>query len=424
MSAVGIIAEYNPFHNGHEWHVRQAKKLSQCHGAIAVMSGHFLQRGEPASFNKWLRAKMAVLGGVDLVIELPSAFAVRSAQYFAEGGVRLLASLGIVSHVCFGAEYDCIDSLRLAAAATNDKKTTEQGIANMKQGHTYARSLSQSISKATGIEQSILSSPNNILAIEYLRAIDKFAPEITPIVIKRQASNYHDSDINSTFASATAIRKALEEYGALNELLCSTMPASSVKLLATALAQGLGPVRFESLAAPLLYLLRTLPPGEFEQITGISEGLHYKVCASALKAGSIRELLNHLKSKRYTLTRLQRMLIHILLDTRKPDIELWNNIGPQYARVLAFNEHGRDMLKAIGRQTAFPVITKTASVLNTKKLNGTALTPLEKMLALDVKASDIYALATPSSSCRFGGWDFIHSPEYIPLHPLTCEYQQ
>lgn len=417
MNAVGIIAEYNPFHNGHAWHVKQARTLSQCQRVIAVMSGQFLQRGEPASFNKWLRAKMAVLGGVDLVIELPAAFAIRSAQYFAEGGVRLLASLGIVSHLCFGAECDSLSSLRMAADSINDDKLISQCVANMKQGHTYARAFSQCVSDATGIEQAILSSPNNILAIEYLRAIGNFAPEIKPVVIKRLNSNYHDRHIASEFASATAIRKMLEESGSLNEQLCRALPISSVELLKNALEQGLGPVRFESLASPLLYLLRTLPVNEFEQITGVSEGLHYKVCASALKSGSIEELLSHLKSKRYTNTRLQRMLIHILLGTRKSDMDLWSDIGPQYARILAFNDYGRDMLKEIRKQTTFPVITKTASTLSTKKMNSVNMTPLEKMLALDVKASDIYALATPNSSCRFGGWDFIHSPEYIPSHP-------
>jgi len=413
LKALGIIAEYNPFHNGHAWHVQQAKTVSGCHGVIAVMSGQFLQRGEPASFDKWRRAKMAVLGGVDLVIELPAAFAVRSAQYFAEGGIRLLDALGIVSHLSFGAECDNLHYLQVAANSASDEKMISQLISNMKQGYTYAKAFSHSVGAATGLGHTMLSSPNNILAIEYLRGIRKFAPHIVPVVIKRRSSNYHDKYIENEFASATAIRKTLEEAGCINKPLTRSIPISTAEILQDALAHGYGPVQFESLASPLLYLLRTLPVNELEQIPGVSEGLQFKVAASALKASSITDLLGCLKSKRYTATRLQRMLIHILLGTKKQDMNLWINSGPLYARILAFNDCGRDMLKEIQNKSALTVITKTAAILNTRKLNSSNMTSLEKMLALDIKASDIYALAIPNPCLRFGGWDFLNSPEYI-----------
>lgn len=424
MKALGIIAEYNPFHNGHAWHVQQARNLSDCQGVIAVMSGQFLQRGEPASFDKWRRAKMAVLGGVDLVIELPSAFAVRSAQYFAEGGIRLLDALGIVSHLSFGAECDNIHSLQLAANSASDEKTINQLVCNMKQGDTYARAFSRSVSDATGLGHKILSSPNNILAIEYLRAIRKFAPHIVPIVIKRRSSDYHDTDIKNQFASATAIRRALEDAGCVNELLTHAIPISTAKILEEALAHGHGPVQLESFASPLLYLLRTLPVNELEQIPGVSEGLHFKAAANALKASAISDLLGRLKSKRYTATRLQRMFIHILLGTRRKDMDIWVNSGPLYARILAFNDCGRDMLKEIRKKTALTVVTKTSAILNSRKLQNRDMTPLEKMLALDIKASDIYALAIPNPCLRFGGWDFLNSPEYVQTGSEVLIYQE
>lgn len=424
MKALGIIAEYNPFHNGHAWHVQQAKNASGCHGVIAVMSGQFLQRGEPASFDKWRRAKMAVLGGVDLVIELPAAFAVRSAQYFAEGGIRLLDALGIVSHLSFGAECDNLHSLQLAANSASDEKMISQLISKMKQGDTYAKAFSRSVGDATGLGHTMLSSPNNILAIEYLRAIRKFAPHIVPVVIKRRSSNYHDTYIENEFASATAIRKALEEAGCVNELLTRSIPISTAEILQDALAHGYGPVQFENLASPLLYLLRTLPVDELEQIPGISEGLQFKVAANALKASSITDLLGCLKSKRYTATRLQRMLIHILLGTRKQDMDIWINSGPLYARILAFNVRGRNMLKEIQKKTTLPIVTKTAAILNTRKLSDRNMTSLEKMLAIDIKASDIYTLAIPNPCLRFGGWDFLNSPEYVQAVSVASEYQE
>lgn len=419
MKTVGLIVEYNPFHNGHQWHAEQARRLSGDAGVVAVMSGHFLQRGEPASFDKWLRAKMAVSGGVDLVIELPTVFAVRSAQYFAAGGIRLLESLGIVNYVCFGAESDNLDLLKQAAAASSQYGASQSLLANMKKGETYAKAFSRSVSELTGIDATLLSSPNNILAIEYLRAIEAFAPDIFPLVVKRKQAHYHETQIKCSIASATAIRKSLEECGGLTGQVIGAVPHSTAEILEFALTRGLGPVSTESLALPLLYLLRSLSVDQLGQYPEISEGLHHKLASISLQARSIEELLTLLKSKRYTRTRLQRMLMHILLGTKKKDMELWDETGPLYARVLAFNDTGRNMLKEIASKGSVPLITKTAAVLNTRNLQSGDRNPLQHMLAIDIRASDIYALALPNFLDRAGGWDFHRSPVYIPETPAT-----
>jgi predicted nucleotidyltransferase len=414
MQAVGIIAEYNPFHNGHHWHAEQARELSGCDGVIAVMSGNFLQRGEPASFDKWSRAKMAVRGGVDLILELPTVFAVRSAQYFAEGGIRLLASLGIVKYLCCGVETDNLALLKSAASSIKQDATRAALFKHMKEGMTYAKAFSLSVSTLTGIEHSILASPNNILAIEYLRALAGFAPDMIPLLVKRKQAQYHDAEITSPYASATAIRKVLDLQGRITDTVAKAIPLSTREEIEFALAQQLGPASYNKLSPLILYRLRSLSHEEIEEFPDITEGLHHKLSACALKASDLYNLLDLLKSKRYTRTRLQRLLVHVLLGTKKNNLTAWNKTGPLYARVLAFNDRGRALLRQISRQGSVPVITKTADTLNTTQTNLLNMTVLQKMLAVDFLASDIFVLTLPNPQLHAGGWDSLRSPIYIP----------
>ena len=209
MQAVGVIVEYNPFHNGHKWHLDAAKQLSGCPFVVGVMSGNFMQRGEPAIFDKFKRAEMAIYGGADLIIELPTVFAVRSAQYFATGGIRLLNSLGIISHICFGAEHADLTLLNKIAKSAEDAEVVKDLHIYLQSGNTYAAALGKALQKNYHTPPDIITSPNNILAAEYLRAIEKFAPQLIPLPVARQQSKYNDTAITAPFASATAIRHAL-----------------------------------------------------------------------------------------------------------------------------------------------------------------------------------------------------------------------
>lgn len=414
MQTVGVIVEYNPFHNGHKWHIAAAKKHSGCPFVVGVMSGNFVQRGEPAIFDKWKRAEMAIQGGVDLIIELPAVFAVRSAQYFAAGGIRLLHSLGIVNQVCFGAEHADLKILKTLSTAINDLKIIKQMHSNLQTGNTYAAALGEALKNQYTIPAAIINSSNNILAVEYLRAIEKFAPALQPIAVTRQDSKYNDTAITSPFASATAIRQALIENMAITSDIKSAIPETTLKIISEALAERRGPVTLSDFSSIILAQLRTMNFKELEQLPNVSEGLHYKIRDSSLLAKNIEHLIVLLKSKRYTYTRLQRILIHTLLRTTQNQLAAFDKQGPLYARVLAFNQNGRLLLKKINQHSTIPLITKTTHYLTSKQRDTSCLTPLQQMLAIDTVSSDIYSLGIPSSNWNMGAWDFRHSALYIP----------
>ena len=414
MQAVGVIVEYNPFHNGHKWHIDAAKKRSGCPFVIGVMSGNFVQRGEPAMFDKWKRAEMAIRGGVDLIIELPTVFAVRSAQYFAAGGIRLLHSLGIVSHVCFGAEHADLELLNKIAKAANDVNIMNQMHINLQLGNTYASALGQALEKRYNIAGNIISSSNNILAVEYLRAIKKFSPILQPIAVTRQQSKYNDTTITSSFASATAIRQAIIDHMTITDEIKMSVPGTTSEILYDLLSQKRGPVTLSNFSSIILAQLRITSSKQLEKLPSVSEGLHYKIRDSSLVAANIEHLLALLKSKRYTYTRLQRILIHALLGTTQDQLASFDKEGPLYARILAFNQNGRLLLKKMNQTNAIPLITKTTHYLSTKQRDTDTLTPLQQMLSADTLASDIYSLGIPSSSWNMGAWDFRYPALYIP----------
>lgn len=412
MQAVGIIAEYNPFHNGHKWHLEEAKRHSGQNFSIAVMSGNFVQRGETAIFDKWQRASLAVRSGVDLVIELPFVFSIRSAQYFAAGGLTLLDRLGVVSHLCFGAENADMIMLKKAATAMNDKKVSLAMLSKLKSGATYAAALGYALEKETDINLNVLKSPNNILAVEYLRAMQDLNSNIIPLPIQRRISHHHDTTVKNFFASAGAIRKALAEKNFHLKLSMST-PNENIPSINELLASRQGPARLQALSAILLGKLRTASLEYIEQLPDVSEGLHNKIKECSLKAHSLEEMLSMIKSKRYTRTRLQRILIHALLGTQKQQIMSFDQTGPLYARVLAFNSNGRTLLREINQKASIPVITKTSQFLTSKQRDKKNLNPLQKMLAIDTLASDLFVLALPDEKWFSGGLDFTRSPIYM-----------
>lgn len=414
MQAVGVIVEYNPFHNGHKWHLDAAKKQSGCPFVIGVMSGNFMQRGEPAIFDKWKRAEMAIRGGADLIIELPTVFAVRSAQYFATGGIRLLSSLGIVSHICFGAEYADLTVLKKIAASADDAEVIKDLHMYLQSGNTYAAALGKSLQNKYHISPDIITSPNNILAVEYLRAIEKFAPQLIPIPVTRQQSQYRDTALTMPFASATAIRHALLNSMSITDEISSTIPITTLKIINNMLAEKRGPVTFSDLSNVILAQLRVASLEKLEQLPNVSEGLHYKLRDSALLSANINQLFSLLKSKRYPYTRLQRIIIHSLLGTTKEQLSLFDEYGPLYARILAFNQQGRLLLKHINQHSNIPIITKTTHFLSSNDRGRNDLTPLQEMLAIDTVASDIYALGMPPSNWNVGAWDFRFPPLYLP----------
>jgi predicted nucleotidyltransferase len=413
VNAIGIIAEYNPFHNGHKWHIEEARRLAAGDIVIAAMSGNFVQRGEPALFDKWARADMAVRGGVDLVVELPVAFVVRSAQHFAAGGIRLLKLLG-VNRVCFGTETPQLSDLTALAQAYDNQLVIAQLHQYLDSGLTYAAAMGKALVACTGIDHAIISSPNNILAVEYLRAIAKYAPHLQPLAIARKGAKHGDSQITGTFASASAIRSAIIKDKCIDKDTASVLPASSIQCINALLEQQQGPVTMAQFEQIILAKLRTDSLVSLEKLCDINEGLHVKMKDSALRAESLESLLIKLKSKRYSRTRLQRIAIQALLNIYKGNVNSFDETGPLYIRVLAFNENGRKLLKKLAANSEVPIITKTTHELNSRQRDCAPQTQLQKMLTLDTVASDIYCLGQPGIKWRSGGQDFRTSPAYIP----------
>lgn len=413
MHVVGIIAEYNPFHNGHLYHLRTAKERCSARYAVCVMSGHFLQRGEPALFDKWARAAMAVSAGADVVFELPFVFACRSAGVFARGGVELLASTGIVTHLCFGSENGSLEQLRGIAALLTEESPDFQLLLREKLqcGISYpsARHLAlQQYCRLLDLpgfpcDMDLLAYPNNTLGIEYLIALTKAGCDISPVTIKRRSANYLDKTVDGPIASATAIRHLFASKG-LTEEIKLAVPAPAVNIMTDYMHRFRGPVFAAAYGPMLLSLLRRTPLEELALILDVSEGLEYKLKEAANTASCTESLITALKSKRYTRTRLQRILMYCLLNYKKETAQALDQCGPQYLRVLAFSEKGQELLKLMKETAKLPVIHRPAVYVSNTCAPATSL---QQMLALDILATDLYVLGCPQP--QRGGLDHLTS---------------
>ncbi len=412
--AVGIIAEYNPFHNGHRYMLTQIKKTYR-EGIIICMSGSTTQRGELALLNKWQRAQIAVQNGADLVIELPTAFACRSAQDFARGGVRLLNALGVTDTLAFGTEHPDLALLQSAAAFQPESYPGELQ-QKLKAGHSYGSALSQLISEKLHIPSEMLREPNTILAVEYLRAIQKYSPLLTPLPILRRGAGHNAAAPAGSFASGTAIRKLV--YDGSSEAAAGLVPDD---LLAELRHTSCYPSD-ESLYRLIRWQLLTLSPAGISRICGVNEGLEYKLHQS-VKCPSLPALLQTAATRRYPATRIRRLLLHLLLNFTQETADAMDAAGPLYIRVLAFNAEGRRLLRDIQQKGRLPVITKPAAFLNRLTLRQPdTFTPLQQMLYLDISAANLRELccaplapslekeaATPQLYA-----DLTVSPLYIP----------
>lgn len=384
MKVVGLITEYNPFHNGHLHHLNASKKETHAEGVIAVMSGHFLQRGEPAIINKWDRAKAAVLSGVDLVIEIPTLYACASAEYFAYGSVYILNALG-VDALCFGSEDGSLTTIDKIAEMllhpTEDFNNRLQDA--LSKGHSYPKARSMALDLAFDYKA------NNILGIEYLKAMKLMNSTMTPATIKRVQADYLAENLSGTIASATAIRKHANELNKIKDYV----PSSTYEIM------NQQHIHKEDLFLILLYKIRTTCTEDIAEISDVSEGLENKIKKAALTANSYDELIENIVSKRFTKTRVQRILIKLLLNIKK---EAFIDEHPRYARILAFNDKGKKMLNKIKKTSKIPLITNINKVI----LDDAS----KKMLALDITATNMYQLLCKNTN---GGQDYINKPVYI-----------
>ncbi|MCK8827243.1 nucleotidyltransferase [Natroniella acetigena] len=425
MKTLGIITEYNPFHHGHKIHLNKSLIKSNADRTICIMSGAFLQRGTPAIVNQWVRTKMALQAGVDLVIQLPIAYTTRSAQYFAHGAVKLLTATNIVDYLCFGSEIGEITPLKFIGRLLADQpKQLDQLIKQeLATGVSYPLARSKALIKllqsnfnsidiSVAKLKSILTNANNILGLEYIRALNNLNSSIIPLTIKREGSNYHSSKLEK-IASASAIRQKIKEnhnsqQSLLDTKLKKTMPDSTFKLLETAFKEGVGPIFYENFTLQILTLLRRTTHHHLRNYEGVTGGLENRFKDAATKATSLSELIELIKTKRFTQTRIQRILTQLLLGLNQKQLNKFELAGgPQYFRILGFNQQGRKLLKLLKERAELPIITKLS---NHFRSNQQPKDIRQKMLLSDIKANNIYSLTYPKLTARQGGVDFYRQP--------------
>lgn len=360
MNVTGIIAEYNPFHNGHLYQIEEIKR-SGADYIIIVMSGDFLQRGTPAILDKWTRAHMALSAGADLVIELPAVFATASAQYFARGGVSVLDKLGVVNTLSFGCETadlsllkECASYLWKEPASYRDKLQ-----ALLKEGCSFPKAREEALTSALGSEAAaFVSSPNNILALEYCIALLERNSSIQPMPILRKGSGYHEKDLSgSCLPSATAIRGQLASDFSLKELQ-KHLPPSVASILKENHEKLL--LSEDSLSLLLKYKLLS-KSNVLDTYADVTPDLADKICKNLNQYQNISQFMDLLKSKDLTHTRINRALTHILLDiTQDMYTDVKTNDYASYARVLGFHKRALPLLSEIGKHSSIPLITKLA----------------------------------------------------------------
>ena len=378
MKSCGLIVEYNPFHYGHQYHLRQSKLVTGADCMIAVMSGNFLQRGEPAIIDKFHRAKVAIKQGVDIVVELPYAYAVQNSDFFAKGAVLTLGALD-VSHICFGSENGDIDAFTKAHQKFEHNKHnfSEQLKSNLTKGLSFPeanRLAYQSIGLTEG--RLDLAQPNNILGFSYIKNILEFYPSINPTTIKRMSSHYHDKDINNKIASATSIRKQLLLTRQLSDEVTFATPTDTQLSLNNYLVKAGLWHEWECYFQLLQYRVLTMSPNELQSIHGMDEGFEYRLKQSAQQAVDFASWMDLLKTKRYTHTRIQRILTHVLINSKRHDMEkILKSNQPPYIRLLGMSEIGQAYLSKIKRKINVPLFTSLRK---------------DPLLKLDEQATDAY----------------------------------
>lgn len=416
MKVVGLVTEYNPFHNGHLHHLDISKEKTKSDYSVAVMSGNFLQRGEPALLDKWTRAKMAVENGVDLVIELPTIYACQSAEYFAYGAVNILDSLGVIDSISFGSEAGDLEKLDMIASVLYDepeefkemlKNSLDTGVPFPK---ARTSAIIQYMENFLDIDidiietiKSLMSNPNNILGIEYLKAIKKLNSSIIPYTIQRVGSHYSSKRLEGDISSATAIRKSIFEN---NKLSCisKTVPKATYDILKDSLNEFGSFNRLENYNDILIYLIRTMEKKKLKKLLDIDEGLENRIIKCGSKYNNITNILDCVKTKRYTYTRLQRILTHMLITLYEDEFLSLHKKGPQYIRILGFNKKGIEILSQAKQKSSLPIITKFA---NYRKSDNPYL---HSMIEYDIKSTDIYFLGLKKYLEEKVNLDFYNSP--------------
>ena len=460
QNILGIIAEYNPFHNGHLYHLKESKRKCNAKYVVAIISGNFTQRGDASIVNKFEKAKMAIENGIDMVIELPTLYSISSAENFADGAIKILNELNFITHISFGSESGNINQLNNIASILTDEPEEFSKLLKeeLRKGSSFPVARQNAIEKFLNLTNKnefnkLLKSPNNILAIEYLKALKKTKSNITPITIERKNVDYYSENIVENFASSTKIRKEISEnlnmYTNIMDInnmdinnmnmnnmdvnmdmfLNSCMPKKSYDIIKENIEKGNCIQGLKCFEDMIFYKLRSMQINEIKELPDVCEGLENVIKKASNETNSLEDLINKCKSKRYTRTRIQRILIYALLGITRQDMEMSENVNP-YIRVLAVNKNGRELLSIINKTIVNKANINTNTDINNININKpndntdnkiniketNIITSLKKfestnedkalkrMMEIDKLATDIYT--TKQRSGYIGGLDY------------------
>lgn len=400
MSVIGIVGEYNPFHYGHMHHIAETKKLmgEDC-PVVCVMSGDFIQRGEAAVYSKFARAEAAVRSGVDLVLELPLPWVLSSAEGFARGAVGLLGATGIVTHLSFGSECGEVEVLETIAETLIDPLIGADIRTELAadEGIPFAAARQRAVAKRLGEMSCQLETPNNILAVEYIKAIYNLGLNLKPVTIQRFGAG-HDELSGEGYKSAAEIRRMISN----GKDIASVLPESVHAVYRREEKLGRGPVMLESLESAIVSRLRMLPDSAYADLPDSGEGLHNRIARAAKEECTLDAILAAGKSKRYALSRIRRIIMCAALGI---DARMTAETPP-YARVLAATARGCTLLREMGEKSRIPVVTKPADI---KNYDAECLSLFE----LGSAAHDLYVLGYNAQQERRGGADWRTSPKII-----------
>lgn len=395
MKVLGLITEYNPFHYGHKYHLEKSMEKSKSTHSIAVMSSSFVQRGEPSIVDKWTKAKMAIDNGVDLVIELPFVYSTQTAELFAHGAVNILHNTNVVDILCFGTELGELEPLKkLANIFVNEPKIYKDYLKHfLSLGFSFSVSRNKAVNEYLKddktYDNSTLKGSNNILAIEYLKALYKLDSKIKPMAIKRQGADYKDINIQSGFASATSIRNKIFTAGL--ESVESLMPTASYNALMDFKINYNKFNRLENYESIFNYLLRTIGEYRLRELLHLEPGLENRILNASQSSLDLKEIINKITTKRYPLTKIQRIFIHMLNNIDGNSINRLYKVEPEYIRILASNSKGFEIINKIKENSNMNIITKYA---DHKKLKNPII---NNFLEYEEKATNIYFLGIESN---------------------------
>lgn len=388
MNINGIVAEYNPFHNGHKYHLEQSKELTGADYTIVALSGNFVQRGAPALLDKYRRTKMALLNGADLVLEIPSIYACSSAEYFAMAATSLLSKLGVVTHLCFGSEYGDIRPLKKAAKVFVEEPATFSSTLKyfLRQGLTYPNARAEALiqyDQSFAAYSNLFNHPNNILGIEYIKALLSLNSSMEPVSILRSGSAYNDPRPDTGYCSALAIRQSLIEGKSVSDLE-EYLPRETADILQRAQINQFT-ILLDDLSSLLYYKLQLEKDQNYSQYMDVTKDLSDRIQNKLPQFTTYSAFCDLLKTKELTYTRISRCLLHILLNITTEDILAGKELGyTPYARVLGFRKTATPLLHTIKENSEIPLITKLADAH--KILNAEEMI----MLKQDIQISQFY----------------------------------